>query len=111
MNKNIFLKSVGVENFSKWFGEIISGSRLLNFEHGKGQYLQLKDAYLNYHWPTKKIEIPTPHGVRVIDRLASLNANEVLLNELSSNLIRAINQGSEDELAGWVEAILRWGLS
>lgn len=109
MKKSLFVNDARTQDFSRWLGCVISGVKSINFQHALGEYEKLDDAYLSYAWPAKKTEINTPSGLRVIQKNSSIEVNENLLNELSCGLKKSLTDGSEADLASWVEAILRWG--
>jgi len=109
MQKDVFIGNVDSQKFTSWLAEIIKESTQLNFRYAEGIYQTLEEARNLYAWPAKRTDIPTPLGPKSITKGASLSENSDLLAMLSTGLQKSIVDGSDSEIADWVQAILVWG--
>lgn len=109
MDKNSFLNSDDTRSLSTWLAEIVTGVRPLDFRHTRGVYATFGDALDTYAWPPKRVDVTTPNGQETITKEQSLVENERLLGKLSNGLRSSLALKAEDDLALWVEAILKWG--
>jgi hypothetical protein len=111
MRKDRFVDNVHTKAFSLFLSNIINGTTPLDFQHNTNTYHSLEDAKKSYIWPPKKKTIDTPNGSIVLLGGSRLKENEKILVNLSDGLNNCLNseQPNEEELFGWVSAIMVWG--
>jgi hypothetical protein len=112
MNKIEFLNDNDTVHFTEWLGEVIAGTRELQFTHAPGGAdATLGAAKERYCWPNRRTEIETPDGSITLIKNSSLQRNQEVLDQLSKGIRECLEAKPHDEeaLAGWVKAIMVWG--
>lgn len=111
MTRTEFITLEQTKSFVGWFARIINGEQPLMFEHERGTDANLRAALSRYAWPNKRIDIATPKGMLTINAWSDFEANEAVLNELADGINACLKHPIPDneELAGWVRAIMVWG--
>ncbi|WP_312918375.1 hypothetical protein [Stutzerimonas kunmingensis] len=111
MTRTEFLTLEQTKSFVGWFARIINGEQPLMFEHERGTDANLRAALSRYAWPNKRIDIATPKGMLTINAWSDFEANEAVLNELADGINACLKHPilDNEELAGWVRAIMVWG--
>lgn len=111
MTKTEFLTLESTKNFVSWLAEILDGKQPLIFCHKRGTDESLRAALSRYAWPNKRVDITTPNGMLSINAWSDFETNEAVLNALANGINACLSQSVPDneELAGWVRAIMVWG--
>ena len=121
MHENAYMALPGVNNFTHWLSQRISGQPIAFPNYGGGAaYPTLSDAFAAYSWPVGN-PLATPHGPHGMrpphygpyPHPHSYGANQNALATIQAQLRARFNAtlpGQNDaQLSGAVAAVLHWG--
>ncbi len=111
MLKNDYLRQPEVEAFTKRLAQVLNGETIKYQHNGNGdQYRTLWDAFNAYHWPNRTTPIEIPGQPRLLRfPPGGFGENEALLTAMQAGLRRAYQGNNNQELFGWMRAIMQWG--
>lgn len=111
MRKEQFLSHPETKKFVQYFAAALDGSRRIDFRHSGGSDARISDALFRYAWPHRRATIHAPTGDRDLPAWSGLEANNLILQELSRGIRRSLTRRivQHTELNDWSRAILQWG--